>query len=98
MLAPRTALLLCLLAACGGPDAVLRDHVHPAGLSLIGAAADADALGSEPRYAEVLGSEYNLVTPENVMKWAPTEPQPDAWTFGPADALVRFAQAHHMAV
>jgi endo-1,4-beta-xylanase len=38
------------------------------------------------------------VTPENDMKWAPIEPQPNQWNWAPADQLVAYAQAHGMIV
>ncbi len=64
----------------------------------IGAAVDYDALQNEPQYAYVLGSEFNILTPENMMKFDATEPEPNVFNFVPADAIVKFAQQHHMRV
>ena len=64
----------------------------------IGAAVDADALAREATYREVLGREFNLVTPENAMKFGPLHPEPDRYDFEQADAIVDFAEAHGMQV
>ena len=65
---------------------------------LIGAAVNMDALNSDSRYDATLAREFDEVTPENVMKFDATEPQPDVYTFGLADELVHFAQTHGMTV
>ncbi|MDZ7316079.1 MAG: endo-1,4-beta-xylanase [candidate division KSB1 bacterium] len=41
---------------------------------------------------------FNVLTPENQMKWEPIHPQPDRWEFAAADTLVNFAQRHGMKV
>jgi len=69
----------------------LRDLAAPAGL-LIGAAADAPYF-SDPNYVQALGGEYNLIVPENDLKFAETEPALDQYNFCPADQLLAFAQA-----
>jgi len=69
---------------------------------LIGAAADADALKSEPDYARVLSSQFGMLTPENAMKFDAVHPRPgqgpESYDFSQADALVSFARAHRMLV
>jgi endo-1,4-beta-xylanase len=65
---------------------------------LIGAAADASHLSDDPTYPRVLADEFNALTPENEMKWDTIHPRQDTYNFGPGDALVAFALAHHMAV
>ena len=72
----------------------LRDLAAPAGL-LIGAAADAPYF-SDPNYVQALGGEYNLIVPENDLKFAETEPALDQYNFCPADQLLAFAQANGM--
>lgn len=64
---------------------------------LMGAAADPNFL-SDPMYAQILGSEYSLLEPENEMKFGPIHPAPDRYEFARADKLVAFAQAHGMKV
>lgn len=60
--------------------------------------AVAPAHFSEADYATVLAREFNQVEPENAMKFGPIHPGPATYNFGPADAIVAFAQAHQMAV
>jgi endo-1,4-beta-xylanase len=49
-------------------------------------------------YTSVLAREYNLITCENEMNWKMIHPSRNAYDFGPADAIVSFAQAHGMKV
>lgn len=66
---------------------------------LIGAAADPKYL-SEPEYSAILGAEFTQLQGENQMKFGLIHPRPDndqhPYDFGPADALVDFAQSHRM--
>lgn len=64
----------------------------------IGAAAVPDYIAQEEAYRRTLGSQFNLLTPENVMKFGPIHPEPDRFDFCPADALVEFAEANNMDV
>jgi endo-1,4-beta-xylanase len=47
---------------------------------------------------ELLRREFNLLAPENAMKWDHVHPQPETYDFREADTLVAFAQANGMAV
>jgi endo-1,4-beta-xylanase len=64
----------------------------------IGTAVDMTALNNEPTYNARVASEFNSVTPENVMKWQIVEPTRGVLDFSQADQLVAFAQAHHQRV
>lgn len=75
----------------------LRSLAAADGISF-GAAVDVSALLGDPGYATQLGAQYDMVTPENVMKWMYTEPRPGVYDFRAADALVGFARAHGMKV
>jgi endo-1,4-beta-xylanase len=86
------ALLLCAIA--GGES--LRELADKRGVK-IGAAAVPARLG-EPDYARVLSTEFNLVEPENALKFGPVHPAPDRYNFAPVDALMLFAKKHNMAV
>ena len=102
----RAALLSFALSACAGSlrsdpreitgPTTLREAAG--GRLRIGAAVDLSALAHEGIYASVLGDQFDSVTAENAMKWAPIQPQPQVWRFEPADALVAFARAHQMRV
>jgi endo-1,4-beta-xylanase len=74
----------------------LRDLAGPTGF-LVGAAVNPSLL-SVDAYAQTLGSEFNLVVPENAMKFAETEPARDQYNFCAADQVVAFAQANGMKI
>jgi endo-1,4-beta-xylanase len=42
----------------------------------------------------VAGTQFNMVTPGNEMKWDTTEPSNGTFNFGPGDAIFNFAVAH----
>jgi endo-1,4-beta-xylanase len=65
---------------------------------LIGTAVDMSALANDPTYKAAIEREFNIVTPENVMKWETVEPQEGVTDFSQGDALVRFARANHQLV
>jgi endo-1,4-beta-xylanase len=44
------------------------------------------------------GTQFNAFTPENEMKWSSIHPKETAYNYGPADALVAFAEQHRMGV
>jgi endo-1,4-beta-xylanase len=60
---------------------------------LIGVAVRPDMLWDE-RYASILQLEFNLLEPENAMKWQTLRRHEERFDFNEADALVAFAQAH----
>ncbi|OGO28464.1 MAG: hypothetical protein A2Z16_09310 [Chloroflexi bacterium RBG_16_54_18] len=74
----------------------LRSLASARGLWL-GTAADGGHLFEIP-YAELIGSQFNLLTPENAMKWERVQPARGVYDFREADALVTFAEQNGMAV
>ena len=68
---------------------------------LIGTAAE-PWLFPEPGYSETRAAQFNLVEPENGMKFDQIHPRPDSdpepYNFKGPDELVQFALAHHMKV
>jgi endo-1,4-beta-xylanase len=46
----------------------------------------------------VAGTQFDMVTPGNEMKWDTTEPSNGTYNFGPGDQIVAFAQAHNQRV
>lgn len=103
-------LLFYLLAACTSapgdksqvkpttvPTGPLRQLAQQRGL-LVGTSVVYQPLRRDATYAATLAREFDVITPENVMKFDATEPFPDTYTFGQADTLVQFAQAHQMQV
>ncbi|MBN1782324.1 endo-1,4-beta-xylanase [bacterium] len=45
---------------------------------------------------EIVTAQFNSITSENVMKWAPVHPKPGVYNFEPADAYVEFGARHGM--
>ncbi|KAK1177455.1 endo-1,4-beta-xylanase, partial [Streptomyces sp. NBS 14/10] len=58
-----------------------------------GAAVAAGKLG-DGTYSTILDREFNMVTPENEMKWDTTERSRGSFNFGPADQIVSHATSH----
>ncbi|MFF1478442.1 endo-1,4-beta-xylanase, partial [Streptomyces sp. NPDC058301] len=58
-----------------------------------GTAVAAGKLG-DSTYSTILDREFNMITPENEMKWDTTEPSRGNFNFGPADQIVGHATAH----
>jgi endo-1,4-beta-xylanase len=65
---------------------------------MIGAAASNRSLRTDSAYRETLAREFDILTPENDLKFSPLCPRLGAYDFGPADELVEFAQANDMKV
>ena len=98
----RTIATLVMCALCLRGQATLREAAAQRSL-LIGAAANADEFGianrlNEAAYATTLGDHFNLLEPENALKWNPIRPSLMSYNFGPPDQLVAFARDHQMKV
>ncbi len=98
MLIPRCSLRLVtiLTMAAVTPSASLRQAADRAGM-LVGAAVR-PSLFSEAAYAATLGREFNMVEPEDAMKWWTIRRTENSFDFSAGDEVVRFAQAHGMKV
>lgn len=96
----RCAYLLPIIALLTGtassPSSTLRAAADRAGI-LVGAAVRPYAL-SEPAYSETLAREFNMVEPEDAMKWWTVRRRQDDFDFSGGDQIVRFARAHNMKV
>jgi len=53
---------------------------------------------SDPAESAFILQQFNSLTPENDMKMGPIHPEENRWNWGPADAIVDFAQAHKLRV
>jgi endo-1,4-beta-xylanase len=96
-------LVLCLAAAafCLGigaaaPEPSLREAARGAGV-LIGTAVRPVQL-SEAAYASTLAREFNMVEPEDALKWEVVHPERASFDFSQADQIVDFASRHDMKV
>ncbi|NET62936.1 MAG: endo-1,4-beta-xylanase [Moorea sp. SIO1G6] len=75
----------------------LRSLAKEQGIS-IGTAVQAKPLREDETYQEVLAREFNLVTPENAMKFGRLHPKRDRYDFTNPSTIVNFAQANQMQV
>ena len=82
--------------AGGVPEQSLRDAAQASGL-LAGTAVRPAAL-SEPAYASTLAREFNMLEPEDALKWEVVHPEPQSYDFSQADQIVDFATRHGMKV
>ena len=65
---------------------------------MIGTAVAVGPLRTDPLYAETLAREFNILTPENAMKFAPTQPGRNTYNFNDADTIVTFAEQHNIKI
>lgn len=98
LLATAAALATALAAAVPATAADTLRALAPAAGIRIGTAVDADALKTDAAYARLLAREFNLLTPENAMKFSVVHPERGRYDFAQADALVEFAAANGMQV
>jgi endo-1,4-beta-xylanase len=91
-----TTLYAAYLQVAKRTGSALRDIAEPEGF-LVGGAVNPDDF-SDPGYVQAVGREFNLMVPENVMKFAETEPGPHQFDFCPADQIMAYARANNMKV
>lgn len=65
-----------VVCAADPPAMTLRAAAETTGRH-IGVAVAYEPLVREPAYARLIQSEFNVVTPENALKWAPVQPRPE---------------------
>jgi endo-1,4-beta-xylanase len=65
---------------------------------MIGTAVAAEPLRNDSVYAETLAREFNILTPENAMKFGTLHPGKDIYNFNDADTIVDFAELHNISV
>jgi endo-1,4-beta-xylanase len=64
---------------------------------LIGASLNRREIYEEdPRVTSLIVSQFNTITPENILKWTLVHPAPDSYDFGAADRYVAFGEKHRM--
>jgi endo-1,4-beta-xylanase len=86
----------CAAQPSGQKALPLRQAAEHAGI-LVGTAVRPEHL-SEPLYAGTLAREFNLVEPEDAMKWEVLRPDAQSFDFTQADRIVDFAARHGMKV
>jgi endo-1,4-beta-xylanase len=78
------------------PEQSLREAAHSS-VILIGAAVR-PALLSEAAYADTLAREFNMVEPEDALKWEVVHPTEESYDFSQGDQVIDFAGRHGMKV
>jgi endo-1,4-beta-xylanase len=75
----------------------LKAHSAARGL-LTGCAVNANLFREDEAFRRLLAEQYNIVVPENCLKWNMLRPTAETYNFADADSLVAFAEAHGMKV
>jgi endo-1,4-beta-xylanase len=84
----------CLLATAGPPPALKSSFK---GIFLVGAALNRSQFTeANARGAALVKTQFNTITPENVLKWEPVHPTLDRYSFEDADRYVAFGEKNHM--
>jgi len=92
----RAGVLFAIAVLLAAEPASLREAASSSGM-LIGTAVR-PALFSEAAYSATLSREFNLIEPEDAMKWWIVRKSSNVFDFGSGDDVVRYAQAHSMKV
>jgi endo-1,4-beta-xylanase len=71
----------------------LKAHAAARGL-LTGCAVNADLFQNDETFRNQLAEQYNILVPENCLKWNWLRPTAETYSFDDADRLVAFAEAH----
>ena len=86
----------CLGFGTGVRDQSLREAAQASGM-LIGTAVRPAQL-SEAAYASTLAREFNMLEPEDSLKWEIVHPEPQSFDFSQGDQIIDFAVRHGMKV
>ncbi|MFJ4485748.1 endo-1,4-beta-xylanase [Streptomyces longwoodensis] len=99
-----TVLVAAGIAAGPAAQAGDRPHRQPTLADLaerhgryLGSATDNPEL-TDTAYTDVLGHEFDMITPGNGMKWYATEPQQGVFDWTAGDEIVDLARSHHQRV
>ena len=96
----------CLIAAAGfillGPAAAHQDvalkDLMPKGM-VVGVAINQRQFdGTDTAAVDLITKQFNQISPENALKFQPTQPAADRYTFEAADRYVQFGVERHMQV
>jgi endo-1,4-beta-xylanase len=75
----------------------LKVHAAARGL-LTGCAVNASLFREDEGFRNLLAEQYNIVVPENCLKWNILRPTAESYNFDDADSLVAFAETHSIQV
>ena len=85
-----------LVLSVAAPEMSMREAAQ-ASRMLVGTAIRPWAL-TEEAYSATLAREFNMVEPEDALKWEAVHPQPETYDFSQGDQVVDFARRHGMKV
>ena len=89
-------LVFAALAAFSLNSQTLRQEADRLGVKISGAVNPGKF--TEPAYAQAVAREFNMIEPENVMKFGPIHPDRERYDFSGGDKIVEFANKNGMAV
>lgn len=96
-LAVAAAAALVMMPAPRAQDVALKD-LMPKGM-VIGVAINQRQIdGTDKAGDEIIARQFNQISPENVLKFQPTQPALDRYTFDAADRYVQFGVEHGMQI
>jgi endo-1,4-beta-xylanase len=75
----------------------LKAHAAARGL-LTGCAVNATLFREDEDFRKLLAEQYNILVPENCMKWNVLRPTAETYNFADADSLVAFGEAHKIKI
>ncbi len=88
---------ILLVPAAAPQDVALKD-LMPKGL-VVGVAINQRQFdGTDTAAVEIITKQFNQISPENALKFQPTQPAADRYTFEAADRYVQFGLERHMQV
>jgi endo-1,4-beta-xylanase len=91
------ALLVLAAAAAQAQTPTLQDAFR--GIFRIGAAVNQSQFEErDTRGVPIITTQFNTISPENVLKWEAVHPRRDGFNFEPADRYVSFGEKHKMFV
>lgn len=90
------ALCSSLPAIAAGPAPALKDAF--AGKFLVGAAINDRMTRPDSRVHDLILQQFDSISPTNLLKWEPYNPQPGVYNEGPAEAFFAFGQQHKLYV
>lgn len=99
MLTRQSVLITAILAACVAAGAqqptTLKDAYR--GVFHVGAAINERQIaGTDDVSTRIVATQFDSISPENVLKWERVHPEPDTYNFDLADKYVAFGQKNHM--
>jgi endo-1,4-beta-xylanase len=89
-----SSIVVLLLATRASAQTTLKDAYQK--YFLIGAALNQSQIsGENVCELPLIDAQFNLIRPENVLKWSSLHPEPNHYDFKLADRYVEFGQKHH---